>query len=357
MTELKLTALFSTPLLPDDYYYFTRPISYLKLSYTSIDGAEHTVTAKVAVSEEICLDFRGFGKVDTEVMTLDDGIATAKIGKADQKVLARRGDDMNSASSQFFICHQNFASGNGDYAAFGYVVSGMDVVDKIAKVSTGPSDKPKTDVVITSARFANVPAEAMLDPLDLLVVSEEATDYVLLDIENYGKILIHLYADEAPITVANFKELVAAGFYDGLTFHRVIRNFMIQGGDPKGDGTGGSDTTITGEFESNGIVNRIPHIRGTVSMARLKDDMDSATSQFFICHQKFSEGDGDYAAFGYVLEGMDVVDAIANVSVDAYDKPRTTIRITSAKFVIVEEDAYDDPIAELLTPPLTPDNE
>ena len=266
-----------------------------------------------------------------------------------------RATDPDSASSQFFICHQNFANGNGNYAAFGYVVYGMSVVDKIAKVSTDANDKPKTDVVLTSAKFANVPAEALVappDPLDLLPVSSEVTDYVLLDVEGYGKILIHLYPDEAPATVANFKSLVADGFYDGLTFHRVIRGFMIQGGDPKGNGTGGSDTTITGEFEENGITNRIPHIRGTVSMAR-GEDMNSASSQFFICQgpvENLSHLDGKYAAFGYVLAGMNVVDAIADVGVNYNNKPNATVRITSAKFVTVEAGAYDDPIAAQLTP-------
>ncbi len=261
--------------------------------------------------------------------------------------MARRGDDMNSASSQFFICHQNFASGNGDYAAFGYVAYGMDVVDKIANVQTNSADKPYTDVVISSARFANVPAEAMMDPLDRFAVTTEATDTVLLDIENYGKILVRLYPDKAPITVANFKTLVASGFYNGLTFHRVIKGFMIQGGDPKGNGTGGSDTTITGEFSANGIENDISHVRGVLSMAR-GNDMNSASSQFFICQgatENLAHLDGNYAAFGYVLDGMDVVDAIASVSTDIYDKPRTTVRITSAKFVVVPEGTYTDPIA------------
>jgi len=260
--------------------------------------------------------------------------------------MARRGDDMDSASSQFFICHQNFASGNGDYAAFAYVVYGMEVVDKIANVSTNSSDKPNTDVVISSAKFANVPAEAMLDPLDRFAVSNAATDYVLLDVENYGKILIQLYPDKAPITVENFKTLVGSGFYNGLTFHRVIKGFMIQGGDPKGNGTGGSGTTITGEFSANGIENDISHVRGVLSMAR-SDDMNSASSQFFICQgatETLAELDGNYAAFGYVLDGMDVVDAIASVSTNIYNKPLTAVRITSAKFVIVPEGTYENPI-------------
>ncbi len=267
-----------------------------------------------------------------------------------------RSDDPDSASSQFFICQgpeQKISHLDGKYAAFGYVVYGMNVVDAIAGVNTNANDKPTTNIVITSAKFATVPAEAMLDPLDLLTVSTEATDYVLLDIENYGKILIHLYADEAPETVANFKALVASGFYDGLTFHRVIKNFIIQGGDPRGDGTGGSGTTIPGEFASNGTQNRISHLRGVVSMAR-DDDPNSASSQFFICHKDAPDFDGDRAAFGYVLAGMETVDAITNVSVNISNKPKTTVRITSAKFVVVEEGAYDVPSVEDLSKNETP---
>ena len=266
-----------------------------------------------------------------------------------------RSNDPNSASSQFFICQgpeQQISHLDGSYAAFGYVVYGMNVVDAIANLKTDANDKPTTNVVITSAKFANVPAEAMLDPLDMLTVSTEATDYVLLDVENYGKILIYLYPDEAPETVANFKALVASGFYNGLTFHRVIKNFMIQGGDPKGDGTGGSGTTIPGEFASNGIENNISHVRGVVSMARSSNDNNSASSQFFICQgptENLAHLDGDYAAFGYVLAGMETVDAIANVSVNISNKPKTTVRITSAKFVVVEEGAYHVPTVEELS--------
>ena len=264
-----------------------------------------------------------------------------------------RSNDPNSASSQFFICQgpeQQISHLDGSYAAFGYVIYGMNVVDAIAKLE-GANETPTEKVVITSAKFANVPAEAMLDPLDMLTVSTEATDYVLLDVAGYGKILIHLYPDAAPETVANFKALVASGFYDGLTFHRVIKNFKIQGGDPTGNGTGGSGTTIPGEFASNGIENPISHVRGVVSMAR-SDDPNSATSQFFICQgpiENLDHLDGDYAAFGYVIAGMETVDAIANVSVNISNKPKTTVRITSAKFVVVEEGAYDVPSIEDLS--------
>ena len=119
-----------------------------------------------------------------------------------------------------------------------------------------------------------------------------------------------LDGDTAPITVKNFVELAKSGFYDGLTFHRIIKGFMIQGGDPKGDGTGGSDKTIRGEFSKNGVENNISHKRGVISMARSQDN-NSASSQFFIMHEDGDYLDGSYAAFGHVTEGMDVVDKIA----------------------------------------------
>ena len=128
-------------------------------------------------------------------------------------------------------------------------------------------------------------------------------------VKDYGSIIVELDADVAPITVTNFMNLVKEGFYDGLTFHRIISGFMIQGGDPLGNGTGGSDTTITGEFSMNAIENNISHTRGTISMAR-SQNMNSASSQFFIMHQDYTDLDGQYAAFGHVTEGMEIVDQI-----------------------------------------------
>lgn len=133
--------------------------------------------------------------------------------------------------------------------------------------------------------------------------------HAVLEVQDYGTIEMTLNANVAPITVSNFCGLVEEGFYDGLTFHRIISGFMIQGGDPNGDGTGGSDETITGEFSANGVENNIPHVRGTVSMAR-SSDYDSASSQFFIMHATDSSLDGLYAAFGTVTSGMEVVDSI-----------------------------------------------
>jgi peptidyl-prolyl cis-trans isomerase B (cyclophilin B) len=130
-----------------------------------------------------------------------------------------------------------------------------------------------------------------------------------IDIKDYGVIKLELDADVAPITVTNFVNLAKSGFYDGLTFHRIISGFMIQGGDPLGNGTGGSDETIKGEFSNNGVENSISHVRGTISMARSMEN-DSASSQFFIVHEDSTFLDGDYAAFGTVTEGIEVVDAI-----------------------------------------------
>ena len=133
--------------------------------------------------------------------------------------------------------------------------------------------------------------------------------HITIDVQDYGTITLELDADEAHISVTNFVNLAKECFYDGLTFHRIISGFMIQGGDPKGNGTGGSDTTIKGEFSENGVENNIFHVRGAISMARANDP-DSASSQFFIVHEDSTFLDGQYAAFGHVTDGMDVVDAI-----------------------------------------------
>lgn len=159
---------------------------------------------------------------------------------------------------------------------------------------------------------------------------------VEIDIADYGVITVELDADVAPITVTNFVELVKEGFYDGLTFHRVSNGFMMQGGDPNGNGTGGSKTTIKGEFSSNGVENNISHVRGVISMARSPQN-DSASSQFFIVHKDSTFLDKQYAAFGKVLEGMEIVDQICenvptqddNETVSPEDQPK----ITSIKLI------------------------
>lgn len=137
--------------------------------------------------------------------------------------------------------------------------------------------------------------------------------YVEIHVKDKGVISVELDADSAPITVTNFINLVESNFYDGLTFHRVVDGFMIQGGDPQGDGYGGSDTNIVGEFPNNGIENPLKHTRGAISMAR-SSMPDSASSQFFIVHQDSPSLDGDYAVFGYVTEGIEIVDDICETA-------------------------------------------
>lgn len=149
---------------------------------------------------------------------------------------------------------------------------------------------------------------------------------VVIELENGKKIKLELYPDKAPITTANFLKLVGQGFYDGLIFHRVIKGFMIQGGDPEGTGMGGADEKIKGEFLANGVPNDIKHVRGVISMARAKHP-DSASSQFFIMHKDASYLDGQYAAFGKVVEGMDAVDEIAETETDYGDRPVKEIRM------------------------------
>ncbi len=143
---------------------------------------------------------------------------------------------------------------------------------------------------------------------------------VVIEMENGDTMTLELFSEVAPITVQNFLKLVDEKFYDGLIFHRVIKDFMIQGGDPLGNGTGGSKETIKGEFPLNHVKNYLAHDRGVISMARTNDP-DSASSQFFICHADCGHLNGAYAAFGVLTSGFETLDKIANVKTDAYDMP------------------------------------
>ncbi|MCI5667984.1 MAG: peptidylprolyl isomerase [Oscillospiraceae bacterium] len=156
---------------------------------------------------------------------------------------------------------------------------------------------------------------------------------VVIEMENGRKIKLELYPDKAPVTVENFLGLVKDGFYDGLIFHRVIKDFMIQGGDPQGTGMGGAKNKIKGEFLMNGVPNDIRHERGVISMARAQNP-NSASSQFFIVHKDSFFLDGQYAAFGRVVEGMDAVDEIAGVKTDYSDRPLNDCRM---KRVYIED--------------------
>ena len=153
----------------------------------------------------------------------------------------------------------------------------------------------------SQAQGNNESEENSIDPAGL--------HHVEITVKDYGTISVELNGDAAPVTVENFLKLAGEGFYDGLTFHRIIDGFMIQGGDPKGNGTGGSGETIKGEFSLNGVANNLAHTRGAISMARANAP-DSASSQFFIVHQDSPHLNGQYACFGYVTEGMEIVDAI-----------------------------------------------
>ena len=187
--------------------------------------------------------------------------------------------------------------------------------------------------------MAEIKAEIDSMKVEDFTETNKKTEYVKITVKDHGDIIVRLRSDIAPITVKNFQKLVGDKFYDGLTFHRIYKGFMIQGGDPKGDGTGGSGTTIKGEFEENGVKNDLSHVTGVISMARRSSPMDSATSQFFICNADASGSlDGSYAGFGYVVAGLDTVMSVSDVEVTAnssgeMSKPVGTVTITSIRFV------------------------
>ncbi len=248
--------------------------------------------------------------------------------------MARRPNDPNSASCQFFIVHHDSDFLDGDYAAFGRVVVGMETVDAIAALPvtyntvSREKSQPVNTPYIERATFVeytgkenNFQNAATLDPLacytTVLSAAKERTLFVQFKMYGGGSFVVELLPEYAPETVANFQDLVESGFYNGLTFHRIRRGFMIQGGDPNGDGSGSSEQTIKGEFPSNGFTqNTLLHERGVISMARRPNDPNSASCQFFIMHQDTEALDGDYAAFGRVVAGMRTVDAIAALPVD-----------------------------------------
>ena len=185
-------------------------------------------------------------------------------------------------------------------------------------------------------KLENVAPENAQNVIDLLEVrdfeeTDEETEYIIIKVKNYGEIVCELREDIAPITVKNIKKLVSEKFYDGLIFHRVIKDFMIQGGGMDANKVSKEAASIKGEFASNGVENSLKHYRGVLSMART-NVKDSASSQFFIMHKTSSHLDGEYAAFGYVLAGMEVVDEIAAVSTNSSDAPITNVVIESIRF-------------------------
>ena len=201
------------------------------------------------------------------------------------------------------------------------------------------SGKKKWLILAACAAVCVIAVIAVLVVTSNTASAVNADYYAEIEIEDYGTITVALDAEAAPETVANFVSLAESGFYDGLTFHRIIEGFMMQGGDPNGDGTGGSDETIVGEFSDNGYENSLSHTRGAISMAR-GDDYDSASSQFFIVQEDSTYLDGSYAVFGYVTDGMEIVDTICeeaeptddNGTIDAEDQPViTSITIYTAE--------------------------
>lgn len=164
-------------------------------------------------------------------------------------------------------------------------------------------------VIFTLVLFTSCSGGATDNTYTPAPLETDKTYYADIDIADYGLITVELDQEAAPVTCANFVELSKSGFYDGLTFHRIIAGFMMQGGDPAGNGMGGSPNTIVGEFSSNGYENPLSHKRGVISMARSQDP-NSASSQFFICHADSEFLDGDYATFGKVVKGLDVVDTV-----------------------------------------------
>lgn len=261
----------------------------------------------------------------------------------------------DSASSQFFIMHEAAPHLDGDYAAFGWVTSGIEIVDSICSATKvedlNGTVLPKNQPVIKDVRVLGkldkttqtsgnsteaqdkTPTKVPTQTTTLLTREDpnllSGKYNIEIEIEQYGTIALTLDADIAPVTVTNFINLVNEDFYDGITFHRIISGFMIQGGDPLGLGIGGSGRNIQGEFAANGIENNLAHTRGVISMAR-SNDPNSASSQFFIMHEDAPHLDGQYAAFGQVTSGIEVVDAICentpvtdyNGSVAAQNQPR-----------------------------------
>lgn len=201
----------------------------------------------------------------------------------------------------------------------------------LAGCGSGASGAASTSAASTSAASSSAVPSSSASSCVTSASGEYAsgTHHATIEVEGYGAIKLELDADVAPVTVANFAKLAGEGFYDGLTFHRIIEGFMAQGGDPNGNGTGGSDEKIVGEFSDNGHPNSISHVRGTISMAR-SQAYNSASSQFFIMQADTPSLDGQYAAFGHVTEGMDVVDAMCeaarptdnNGTIAAADQPR-----------------------------------
>ena len=203
-----------------------------------------------------------------------------------------------------------FFGDNIKTALLGEAAKGTDTTTETEvadELGNGTGESVETETV------PEVTLEDIAEAIGISLVDENLTYYADIEIENYGKIVIELNQKEAPITVANFVDLAESGFYDGLTFHRIMKGYMMQGGDPYGNGTGGSGRPIVGEFKDNGYNNNLLPTRGAIAMAR-SDIYDSASSQFFIVQEDYLFWYGYYAVFGYVTEGIEIVDQICNAA-------------------------------------------
>lgn len=184
---------------------------------------------------------------------------------------------------------------------------------------TAPTEAPSAAPVVEEEVITYDIDTSTLD-VPYLSYLNDTNPRVVITFENYEPIILELFPDVAPLTVAQITKLVELSFYDGIIFHRIIEGFMIQGGDPTGTGGGGSGEQISGEFNANGVPNRLRHWRGVLSMAR-SSEPNSASSQFFIVHQDANFLDGDYAAFGAVIQGFETLDALATVETGEFDRP------------------------------------
>ncbi len=205
------------------------------------------------------------------------------------------------------------------------IIIGVGVFLAVSLISDQPDNTGAADMTAIKSEINSMKATDFTE-------TDKTSEYVKISVKGHGDIIVRLRADIAPGTVKNFQSLVAKGFYNGLTIHRVSKNFVIQGGDPKGNSTGGSDP-IKGEFSANGVRNDLQHLKGVISMARRDDSMDSGSCQFFICTADArSSLDGKYAGFGYVVAGLNIVDSIAAVQVNG-ETPVDTIVIEKICFV------------------------
>ena len=260
-----------------------------------------------------------------------------------------RSQDMDSASSQFFVCLSDKYTSvlDGKYAAFGKVTEGLDVVKDFQNVERttggdGAQSYPIQPITIVKAEMIDDDEDGNHRAQFTVSYTTGAKEVNPDDYtEQTAEFTAVLYKDKAPITCENFEELVSSGFYDGLTFHRVVDGFMAQGGDPTGTGKGGSGKTIKGEFSANGVENDLKHKKGTVSMAR-SGNPDGASSQFFICYETCDFLDGNYAAFGEVTEGMDVVDGFTTVSRGYTQSQSPELSVPGTPITIEKAEMIDD---------------